>query len=94
MAVKYAKKIAEKDNVATCVADVNEGKPVTIRFNGSSEIYTAASKIPFGHKMALVDLKKGDDVIKYGVVIGQMSQDAEKGEWVHCHNCIDTYVVQ
>lgn len=94
MATKYAKLIAANDNVATCIADVTRGETVTVRFQGKSTEYTATTDIPFGHKIALADLKKGDEVVKYGVVIGEMSQPAAKGEWVHCHNCLDTYVVK
>ncbi len=42
--------------------------------------------IPYGHKIALSDIKKGDYVIKYGFPIGRAKVDIEKGEWVHSHN--------
>ena len=35
--------------------------------------------IKAGHKMALVDFQKDDTVIKYGIPIGKMKQDAPKG---------------
>ena len=43
-------------------------------------------KIPAGHKFALIDIKKGDAVIKYGQIIGRATCDIKKGEWVHTHN--------
>lgn len=46
----------------------------------------AKHDIPIGHKVALVNLKKGDTIIKYGVDIGIMTDDAKKGEHVHVHN--------
>lgn len=42
--------------------------------------------IPFGHKFALSDIKKGEYVIKYGHPIGRATQLIKKGEWVHSHN--------
>jgi altronate hydrolase len=39
-----------------------------------------------GHKYALFDIKKGDDVIKYGNPIGHATADIKKGEHVHTHN--------
>ncbi len=42
--------------------------------------------IPYGHKIALSDIKKGDYVIKYGFPIGRAKVDIKKGEWVHSHN--------
>jgi (2R)-sulfolactate sulfo-lyase subunit alpha len=42
--------------------------------------------VPVGHKIALVDIKKGDTVIKYGQDIGKAVADIAKGEHVHVHN--------
>lgn len=42
--------------------------------------------IPFGHKAALVAMRRGDPVVKYGVVIGHATADITPGEHVHVHN--------
>jgi len=42
--------------------------------------------VPVGHKIALVEIKKGDTVIKYGEDIGKAVADIAKGEHVHVHN--------
>ena len=39
-----------------------------------------------GHKYALRDIAKGENVIKYGQPIGHATQDIAKGEHVHTHN--------
>ena len=39
-----------------------------------------------GHKYARQDIKKGDNVIKYGQPIGHATEDILKGEHVHSHN--------
>ena len=39
-----------------------------------------------GHKSAFCDIKKGDDIIKYGYPIGIATSDIKKGEHVHSHN--------
>ncbi|HBT65487.1 MAG TPA: altronate hydrolase, partial [Ruminococcaceae bacterium] len=39
-----------------------------------------------GHKIALQEIKKGENVIKYGFPIGHATQDIKKGEAVHSHN--------
>ena len=39
-----------------------------------------------GHKLALRDIKKGEDVIKYGYAIGHAIEDITEGEHVHTHN--------
>lgn len=39
-----------------------------------------------GHKYAVRDIKKGENVIKYGNPIGHATEDIKKGEHVHSHN--------
>ena len=46
----------------------------------------AVQKIPKGHKIALQNIRAGEDVIKYGVRIARASKDIRAGEWVHLHN--------
>ena len=36
----------------------------------------------------MVDLKKGDEVIKYGESLGEMTEDAAKGHWVSHNNLV------
>lgn len=42
--------------------------------------------IPFGHKVALVAIAKGADVVKYGKVIGETTAEIAVGDHVHVHN--------
>ena len=46
----------------------------------------ANHEIPIGHKVALVDLKQGDTVIKYGEDVGRIVAEVKKGDHVHTHN--------
>ncbi len=39
-----------------------------------------------GHKYALADIAKGENIIKYGQPIGHATTDIKKGEHVHSHN--------
>ena len=39
-----------------------------------------------GHKYALCDISKGENVIKYGNPIGHATEDIKKGEHIHTHN--------
>lgn len=43
-------------------------------------------EIKAGHKIALWDIPKGGNIIKYGVPIGSATEDIKKGQWVHTHN--------
>ncbi len=39
-----------------------------------------------GHKKALCDIKKGENIIKYGYPIGRATEAIKEGEHVHTHN--------
>jgi altronate dehydratase small subunit len=43
-------------------------------------------RIPFGHKIAIAAMQRGDDVFKYGETIGRASSGIEPGDYVHLHN--------
>ena len=90
---KYAKLIDQRDNVATALADCSAGEEVTVRLGKQEAAYKCNKDIAFGHKIAIVDIKKGDKVVKYGEAIGSASQDIRKGDWVHTHNVKDDYKV-
>ena len=47
---------------------------------------TTNHDVPIGHKVALTDLAEGQDVIKYGQVIGRLVAPVKKGDHVHTHN--------
>ena len=42
--------------------------------------------IPFGHKICLKPINKGEPVIKYDQIIGFASKSIKPGEHVHSHN--------
>ena len=44
---------------------------------------TLREKVPQAHKVALVNLVAGADVVRYGVVIGRAPQSIAAGSWVH-----------
>lgn len=88
---KYAKRISEKDNVVTAVADCAAGETVTVKFKNAETQYPCNQDVPFGHKIATQDITKGSVVIKYGETIGSAKQDIKKGDWVHIHNVKDDY---
>ena len=78
--------VNRSDNVATVVgADIN--LPSSYEILGAIEgSLNITEPISFGHKSALVDFYPGDKVIKYGVVIGQISKYVAAGGHVHIHN--------
>jgi altronate dehydratase len=51
-----------------------------------TEGFRALGEIPASHKIALKDISKGDEIIKYGEIVAVSTQDIKKGEWIHTHN--------
>ena len=62
----------EGDRAATAQAAVEE---IVIR-----------DRIPYAHKFARRPISSGEDVRKYGQVIGVATADIEAGDHVHVHN--------
>lgn len=81
-------KVNEKDNVAVVFAEnLEKNTDIEIRdHKGNSSMLTLKSDIPFGHKVAIVPIKKGAPISKYGEEIGVATMDIEVGEHVHIHN--------
>jgi altronate dehydratase small subunit len=76
--------INDKDNIATALTDIPAGTEI----KAGTEMIIAQDRIPYGHKLALKDIKKGEKVIKYGEVIGVTVQIVKKGSHVHTHNMV------
>jgi altronate dehydratase small subunit len=78
--------VNEKDNVATALSDLAVGDQVTLMGTGDTGVIATSQPVPFGHKIALVEIEKGKDIVKYGEVIGRATQRITSGNHVHIHN--------
>lgn len=74
------------DVVATAIDDLDAGHELDL----DDRTLVLSEDIAFGHKLALIDIEKGDDIVKYGEVIGRASEPIAVGDWVHVHNCEST----
>ncbi len=83
---RFALRASQKDNVATTLADVSAGQSVIIRGAGEIQTVVAKSGLPLGHKIAIHQIKLGEDIIKFGLAIGRATRDIQAGFWVHTHN--------
>lgn len=71
-------RINKNDNVGVALENLGKGEKV---------LGTVLSEdIPCGHKFALRDIPRGENVIKYGNPIGHAKSDISAGEHVHSHN--------
>lgn len=76
----------EKDNVVTCVKEVRAGEEILYRTEEGTASLLAREDIPYCHKVALRDLAEGEQVTKYGEMIGRLSRAVARGCWVSHHN--------
>ena len=81
-----------KDNVATVLKEITQGEQVELLGFGKVIQLAARERIPFAHKIAIRDILEGEDIVKYGYVIGKATNNIERGEHVHVHNVISTRV--
>lgn len=70
-------KVHQTDNVAIIVND--RGLKAGTRFPDG---LTLIEHIPQGHKVALVDIPVGGEIIRYGEVIGYAVRDIPQGSWI------------
>lgn len=74
---KYLK-IDSLDNVAVALTKLNKGEVINN--------LVLLDDVEQGHKFALVDIKQGENIIKYGYPIGHASKDIKQGQHVHSFN--------
>ena len=75
-----------RDNVAVALRDLKAGEEVEVTSGREVLVVQLLSNVPFGHKFALAEIKEGEQVVKYGEVIGIATRDIRRGEHVHVHN--------
>ncbi len=71
-------RVKDEDNVAVAVHDIAAGTQVMPGV-------TARDTIPQAHKLALCDIAKGGEIIRYGVVLGKAKDDIPTGAWINEH---------
>lgn len=77
-----------RDNCATLLVNAHKGQKIHYLAPDTRQLcwLELSEDIAFAHKVALNDIPKGSDIIKYGEVIGVAASDILHGQWVHVHN--------
>lgn len=78
----FAVHLRAQDNVAVARKPI----PANTTFSFDAGTFTLPKGIGMGHKFALVAIKEGDPIHKYGQVIGFAARAIAPGEHVHVHN--------
>jgi altronate hydrolase len=75
--------IHSRDNVAVALRRLDVGELAIAK---GIDGFPALEEIPASHKIALRDISKGEEIIKYGETVAVSIRDIKKGQWVHTHN--------
>lgn len=73
----------KEDNVGIALKNLTSG--IAIKSQTGDDV-SLNEDIALGHKIAIKDIKQGGNIIRYGLVIGQATEDIKKGDHVHIHN--------
>jgi len=76
--------------VATAIRDIEQGRIAVVGIEEETLSVQVSQTIPFGHKLALKGIRSGEEVLKYGTVIGRATRDISAGEHVHVQNVAST----
>ena len=77
------------DNVLIACKNISAHKEIKYK----DHTYKFTKEIGIGHKIASCDIKKGQDIVKFKVCIGEASSDIKKGEHVHVHNIKSKFIL-
>ena len=72
-------KLNEKDNIGIATMDIPHNAKTNLNII-SKDI------IPYGHKISLKKINKGEYIYRYGQIIGISQCEIDKGQHVHSHN--------
>lgn len=77
-----------EDNVVVCRRDVHAGEKLVI----DGDVVVAREDVALGHKIARGAIRRGAQVVKYGMSIGSSTCEIRPGDWVHLHNMKSDYI--
>ena len=74
------------DNVATAVQDLKANTEASVRTGQELHQVILHEDIPYGHKFSMRAISRGEEIIKYGEVIGRATADISAGCHAHVQN--------
>ena len=80
--------LSSQDNCLIAGARLEAGTQVEIE----GERVTLAKTIDLGHKVARGAIRKDEKVLRYGAVIGHVTETVARGEHLHTHNLESDYL--
>ena len=78
--------IKEQDNVATALRNIQPNEEIMLGMGDEAKPFVVQEFISYGHKFSVKDIALGENVLKYGEVIGRATQEIPAGTHAHIHN--------
>ncbi len=76
------------DNIVCLRRTIEKGETLLV----GGRTFTMEMTLGLGHKIALDDISKGENIIKFGAPIGSAIERISVGEHVHLHNMKSDYL--
>lgn len=80
--------LSREDNCLIAAARLESGTQLDIE----GERVTLGKTIELGHKLARGAIQKDEKVLRYGAVIGHVTEAVARGEHLHTHNLESDYL--
>ena len=78
--------IQEVDNVATALRDIQANEKVRLGLGEQIKEFLVRDPIDYGHKFAVANIREGEEIFKYGEVIGRATRFIPCGGHAHIQN--------
>jgi altronate dehydratase small subunit len=78
--------IKGQDNVATALRDIQANEETTVGVGDKAKPFVVQEFISYGHKFSVKDIALGENILKYGEVIGRATKEIHAGTHAHIHN--------
>jgi altronate dehydratase small subunit len=78
--------IKEQDNVATALRDIQPNEEITVGVGDEAKPFVVQEFISYGHKFSVKDIVLGENILKYGEIIGRATKEIRAGTRAHIHN--------
>ncbi len=82
--------VSPDDNVAIALGNLSPGQVAAVQ--GGNQKLIIDGDVPQGHKVAMLSMEEGEEIVKAGIIIGVLCQGVKKGAHIHVHNLRSKYL--
>ena len=79
------------DNVGTSIKTLKKNTEIILKLEEQLISFIIKDNIKLCHKFSLIQIRRGDNIFKYGEIIGVAIDDIDQGNLVHTHNIQSLY---